>query len=95
MKYRRPDVQLRICISAQQTSELSVIRVEDNGIGFDPKYSERIFGLFRRLHNRTYPGTGIGLAICKRVVERHGGTIWAEGRPGSGATFFFTLPVLR
>ncbi|MGO9690735.1 MAG: sensor histidine kinase, partial [Syntrophobacteraceae bacterium] len=70
------------------------IFVEDNGIGFDEKYIERIFMPFQRLHGRSaYEGTGMGLAICRRIVERYGGSITAKGKPGEGSTFIITLPV--
>jgi signal transduction histidine kinase len=92
MKYRRAGMSPVIHLSAVQQGDEWVISVQDNGIGFEPQYAEQIFGLFKRLHKDEYPGTGLGLAICQRIIERSGGRIWAEGRPGKGATFFVALP---
>jgi len=80
----------RINVSAEQQGPEWVISVQDNGLGIRPEYNQRIFGVFKRLHGDDYPGTGIGLAICKSIVERHGGRIWVESEPGKGSTFRFT-----
>jgi light-regulated signal transduction histidine kinase (bacteriophytochrome) len=82
----------RIHISAAEEGNSFTLAVRDNGIGIDPRYHEQIFGIFKRLHGREYPGTGIGLAICKRIVEQHGGRISVQSESGKGATFRITLP---
>lgn len=83
----------KIEVAAFSMGRTSCITVKDNGIGIDPRYKEKIFGVFKRLsHDQKYSGTGIGLAICQRIVERYGGTIWVESELGKGATFYFTVP---
>ena len=95
IRYRRRDIPLKVAISAERKKDHWQITIRDNGEGFEAEYAERIFGIFKRLHGTEVPGTGIGLAICRSIIDRHGGTIWAEGRPGEGATFHFTLPAAR
>ena len=92
LKYRKENEPPRIEISAREEHGEWITCVQDNGIGFEPQYAERIFGLFKRLHKQEYPGSGLGLTICQRTIERYGGRMWAEGELGKGATFYFALP---
>ena len=91
IKYQS-EARPEIFISAQKSDSYWLFGIQDNGIGIDPEYKERIFGLFKRLHNNDNTGTGIGLAICQRIVDRYRGRIWVESELGKGSIFFFTIP---
>ncbi len=92
-KYRRPDQPARVSVECEDAGDEWLFRVRDNGIGIAPEHAERVFGIFQRLHARDeYEGTGVGLAIVKKIVDRHGGTIRVEPREGPGAVLAFNWP---
>ena len=96
LKYTRPRKTAVIEVRSEKRDDTMVIQVQDNGVGFDPRGAEKLFGVFQRLHSTAeFEGTGIGLANVRRIVSRHGGGTWAESEPGKGSTFFFSLPEKR
>ena len=96
VKFKKDDCQPVIHVSSERDEDYWRISVSDNGTGIRPRYQERIFGMFKRAHKRSkYPGTGIGLALCQKIVERHGGRIWVESEVNEGSTFRFTIPIIK
>jgi light-regulated signal transduction histidine kinase (bacteriophytochrome) len=93
IKFHKDEEPPVVHVSARQVGEEWIFSVKDNGIGIDPELFSRLFNLFQRLHTQDrYPGTGVGLAVSKKIVQRHGGRIWVESQPGQGSVFFFSIP---
>ncbi len=93
MKYTRPKKTAVIEVAGHTEGRETIYSIKDNGVGFDERYAQKMFGVFQRLHSGPeYEGTGVGLAIVQRIIHRHGGRVWAQGKVGEGATFYFALP---
>ena len=96
IKYTLPKEERRIEIGGRVESDMNIYYIKDTGVGFNPDYTHKLFGLFQRLHKaEEFEGTGVGLAIVQRIVLRHGGKVWAEGKENEGATFWFSIPIRK